>query len=72
MSILIPFYEAAVISVYRTVNQLNLRPVVLKLEVIVLVPLLFMMLILVAMHLLDSFCPHQLLCQLISTILAPY
>lgn len=63
VTILIPFYKVVVIAVYRTDNQLILRPVVSTLKLIILVPLLLMMLILVAIHLLDSFCPHQLLCH---------
>lgn len=50
-------HKVVVIVVYRTVNQLILR----QHKLIILVPLLFIMLILVVIHLLD-FSPCQVLC----------
>lgn len=62
MSILMLFYKAVVIAVYRTVSQLIIRPVATTLKLMILAPLLLIMLILVAIHLSD-FCPHQLSCH---------
>jgi len=63
MPVLILFYKVVVLAVYRTVNQLSLRLVVSILKLIILVPPLLTVLILVAINLLHSFCPHQLLCH---------
>lgn len=59
MPILMVFYKAVVIAGYRTVSNLTVKPVATTLKLIILAPLLLMMLVLVAIHLLD-FCPSQL------------
>lgn len=59
MPILMVFYKAVVIGSYRTVSHLTIRPLATTLTLMILAPLLLMMLVLVAIHLLD-FCPHQL------------
>lgn len=56
------FYKDVVIAVYATVSQLIERSVATTMKLMISAPLLLMMLVLVAIHLLE-FCLHQLFCH---------